>query len=811
MSLQVDAGTPASPRAWTQVVPSSQGDTKVEDSEIPVAQLSPRYLPAPRNAPKTTTGDRPGAKNSTGTSPSTGTGPIGPVSGSENIAAQLCRFLSDEFREIMSDQTVVAEGRLSRLEARFEKLEDRVVKRLDKLMFELTGTPPANQGTPEVSTPPVMASAPASSSVRALHGDHVHSVTTNASEEDKLLVSLEAKQGYIRKRLQEGSSNTSLSSTTSLQYNLREVWTKRIRRAVSQKDRDRENSARTQEFLEMKIEESRTLSGDVVNEASSSINPYAPSVSFRTTGCLRKFVLHPSGPFRLFWDIVGMVLITYDCITIPLFTAFDVTSDDPFHVITVMFWLTLLFWSTDILLTFITGYYEREGLEMRPKQIAKHYVVTWLILDAIVVGSDWIVVAFGEDSGNNARLARASKTVRAMRVLRSLRLLRLMKLRKIINDVQDHINSEYVHIMLNICKLLVLIVFICHLIACLWYWIGTDGGATGWVSHHIDDSPSTPMDYKYITSLHWSLTQFTPACTEIRAHTAIERAFSTIVLLFGLIIFSSFVSSITTAMTRLKHLSSNADKQLSVLRRYLRQRKVSSALSVRVQKYCEFMLMTKQQQIQEKDVAALKVLSLPLQERLALETHEPILTQHLFFRRWCVKHRTAFQMICHNVLSQMYLSISDCLFSAGAVATSMFFVVDGQCVYSWNPEALLKTQQNKDVVGCYNEKSVTAGQFLCEAALWVPWHHVGTLHTTTVCELMLVSAEKFAVISRQNKEAHRMSQNYARAFLKVLNETEDVTDLTQTGTSGAIWTQKVLTAAFSDEVQEPDRTSILSA
>lgn len=778
MSQQLDAGTP---RIWSHshVIPSSQGDTKVEDREDMV--LTPRLSPMPSS------GDRLPSKASNF---SAGTGPAGPLGGSENATAQFVRCLSEEFRDIMHDHTRASDARLRRMEDSFERLENRVLRKLDKVLKEVgSATHYTSDHNWEALTPPVA-------------GHPV--IGAGANEDDRTLTHFEAKP-TVKPKLLTKSSDTSLSSTTSLQYTLREVWTKRIRRAVSQrhdgKDKEKEDAARySQEFLEMKIEESRTLSQSESSlmDNTSSINPYAPSASFKSTGCCKKIILHPSGAFRLIWDIVGMLLITYDCVTIPFFAAFDVFGAK--DLILFMFWITLIFWTADIFLSFVTGYYQQAGLELRPKQIARHYLLTWFIPDVIVVSSDWVVVAFGEAS-NNARLARASKTVRAMRVLRSLRLLRLMKLRKIINDVQDHINSEYVHILLNIFKLLILIVFICHLIACLWYLIGMEGADAGWVSHHVQDANT---DFRYVTSLHWSLTQFTPACTEVQAYNVGERIFSTIVLLFGLIIFSSFISSITTAMTRLKHLSSNADKQLSVLRRYLRQRRVSGPLSVRVQKYCEFMLMTKQQQIQEKDVAALKVLSLPLQQRLALETYEPILTQHLFFRRYCLKHRTAFQMICHNVLSQMYLSISDCLFSAGENATSMFFLVEGQCVYSWNPESILKTPQSKETsyMGCYNEKTVTAGQFMCEAALWVAWHNVGTLHSTKVCELILVSAEKFAVMTRQNKAAHLMSQRYARAFLRQLNDTEEVTDLTQTGTSGQVFSQKVLTAAFSDEVQD---------
>merc|ERR1719223_1033147 len=95
----------------------------------------------------------------------------------------------------------------------------------------------------------------------------------------------------------------------------------------------------------------------------------------------------------------------------------------------------------------------------------------------------------------------------------------------------------------------------------------------------------TTLMYKYTTSLHWSLTQFTPASMDVSARNVFERVFSIIVLFFAMVAFSSIVGSITGSMTSLRNLKNEEMKQFWLLRRYLRQRNIKKDLSERIFKY----------------------------------------------------------------------------------------------------------------------------------------------------------------------------------------------------------------------------------
>merc|ERR1712176_173624 len=99
-----------------------------------------------------------------------------------------------------------------------------------------------------------------------------------------------------------------------------------------------------------------------------------------------------------------------------------------------------------------------------------------------------------------------------------------------------------------------------HYLACFWFFLfmslqsdhnyvcaGTSDCT--WTEVAFGGDRNVPIMYAYSTALHWSLTQFTPASMEVTPKNAYERFFNIVVIVMALVIFSSFVSSITQAMT----------------------------------------------------------------------------------------------------------------------------------------------------------------------------------------------------------------------------------------------------------------------
>lgn len=95
-----------------------------------------------------------------------------------------------------------------------------------------------------------------------------------------------------------------------------------------------------------------------------------------------------------------------------------------------------------------------------------------------------------------------------------------------------------------------------------------------------------PWEHLYLVSLHWSLTQFTPAGMDVTPTNEVERGFTIGVVVFALVGFAYVVGSITASLAQLRTMSEEASKDFWQMRRFLNQNSVDHNLAARIQRFC---------------------------------------------------------------------------------------------------------------------------------------------------------------------------------------------------------------------------------
>merc|ERR1711920_895445 len=109
----------------------------------------------------------------------------------------------------------------------------------------------------------------------------------------------------------------------------------------------------------------------------------------------------------------------------------------------------------------------------------------------------------------------------------------MVKANNVVGNLIECIKSEFWIIILHLAKRLSTILVISHLIACTWYGIGTTKvpDHETWVQKN--DMDDATIAWRYTTSFHWALTQFSPASMEVVPTNPVERAFNIVVVIAG--------------------------------------------------------------------------------------------------------------------------------------------------------------------------------------------------------------------------------------------------------------------------------------
>ena len=90
----------------------------------------------------------------------------------------------------------------------------------------------------------------------------------------------------------------------------------------------------------------------------------------------------------------SVCILIVDLTLIPYVFAWDVPMNQGF--LSWFVWFTVIFWTADIGLNFVTGFVSEGEKIMKFSAIAQNYIKGWLILDLVIVSCDWASVLLGQ-------------------------------------------------------------------------------------------------------------------------------------------------------------------------------------------------------------------------------------------------------------------------------------------------------------------------------------------------------------------------------------------------------------------------------
>ena len=173
----------------------------------------------------------------------------------------------------------------------------------------------------------------------------------------------------------------------------------------------------------------------------------------------------PQSTSSAVWDCVSAFFLLYICFVTPVRACFG----DEVELWGFPFLLDAfidIFFIVDIILNCRTSFYDKNGFrENRPGRIFMAYAKDWFVIDVLsCLPVGYIQYFQGTEGSNNMR------TLKALRLAKLAKMLRIARLKRIIAERTDN-NSDF-QTALGILATLCVIIFMAHMLACFFYFVG---------------------------------------------------------------------------------------------------------------------------------------------------------------------------------------------------------------------------------------------------------------------------------------------------------------------------------------------------
>jgi len=495
---------------------------------------------------------------------------------------------------------------------------------------------------------------------------------------------------------------------------------------------------------------------------------------------IRTYVMHPNSGRRNVFDMLSLSVLTLEFIVTPFTLAWDLPPEGILYYVS---WMTACFWAVDIVLNFFTGYRDQGEVVLQMKEIAMNYIQTWFPVDLLAVTGDTLYLFFtvfeGGANESATRFSRILRIAKLSRFLRLLGLMRMLRVIKIINRFMESRLSEAWRLCAKVLQMSCAMLWFAHFAACLWFAIGKNG-PTGVTGEHWVDTPLGIYGrlhylelgelYQYSTVYHWAVAQITLGAHDINPANSIERIFTVLCNLFGLVFGGTLVSVLSASLLDFRETHRAKADRLRVLRQFLHQHGVDIRVATQVICQVEDRMAHSEDIVLEDEVPALSFLSTRTRTELRYSLYGAHLSTHHLFLTWQYMDRRCLEDLCCEALEFQLLYKDDELFISGNSGRAAYHIIEGKMDYTQEEGQMDGTPDaSESEVGSFSSPNqpttiVNKGSWLSWATLWVHWVHPGTSKAIGPCKMLAVSAQCVGSAVAKHSSIRKITQEYARCI-----------------------------------------------
>ena len=328
------------------------------------------------------------------------------------------------------------------------------------------------------------------------------------------------------------------------------------------------------------------------------------------------YIIGVQTPFSKIWSYIIFLCLFYVFTIMPFRIAFTDTyqmySDS-------LFWLDMsieLCFLADIIITFLTPYYDGPTLVVSLPKIAWRYIKSFFFIDTVAI-FPFYVFEWNNDQtigySDNIDILRLLRLPRLYRLLKIVRILKLIKHIKVLSENSSF--SKTVLMIIKICTMFLSFFYICHLFACYWFFLAKLSGFNPQTWVYRNELQNNSSYELYLTALYFSFVSFlTVGYGDVTPYSNEEIMSVIFWMLFSGFYYSFSISNIANSFLEINSDSLTANNKVSAAITVCRAAKFKSELERSIK---TSILSKIEKQDNEADYEAFKVIlnELPIKVR----------------------------------------------------------------------------------------------------------------------------------------------------------------------------------------------------
>jgi hypothetical protein len=268
-------------------------------------------------------------------------------------------------------------------------------------------------------------------------------------------------------------------------------------------------------------------------------------------------------------------------------------------------------------------------------------------------------------------------------------------------------------------------------------------------------------------SYQWALSQFRGTHT-IAAQTDFELIYSNVCLIVGLVVVSTFISTLTETTAEMHEMWREMKQKDRILCDYLQEFEISLEVSARAKKILS--LAYNKNILHDADTVLMQLPTDVIMD-VHYEARSPALCEHVLFATLRRHFPRAFHRFCHDGVTDTLVTKYEAVFLPGDACHRSLFVWSGLVAYE--PAEVNHLAHVRKRLQ-HNTIELCKGAIVCDVALWTSWVNRGTLHTVEDSTMFAISVDRLQAHAIAFVGVHAAAVLYARQFLELASFESDL-------------------------------------